>query len=208
VLDVGCGSGKLCNHDLRAPGRVVIGIDADPGIAKNPWVSCAVRGELGALPFPPNSVDLVVSRYVLEHLDTPGQAFEEIARVLRPKGRFVLLTPNAFHYVALISRFTPAWLHEVAKKGHCVEPEDVFPTYYRANTRGAIRFLAREAGFDVTHIDLFETSPNYLEFSRLLYRAGILYERIVGRFSLLAGLRVCLIATLVKRAERPTASRG
>ena len=199
VYDVGCGSGELCSHDLRSSDRMVIGVDADPAVARNPWVSVAVRGSLSVLPFADASADLVVARYVLEHIAHPAQAFCEIARVLRPGGRFVLLTPNAYHYVALISRWTPDWVHRAAKAGHGVASEDVFPTHYRANTRRAIGALATSAGFAVTRLEYHETSPNYLEFSRLLYRAGVLYERIVNRFEVLAGLRVSVIATLTKQ---------
>ena len=43
-----------------------------------------------------------------------------------------------------------------------------------------------------------ETSPNYLEFSRLLYRLGIAYERVVNNISVCAEARVNIVATLVK----------
>lgn len=201
VYDAGCGSGELCSHDLRAAGRIVIGVDVDPGLADNRWVTAAVRGRLDALPFPADSADLVVARYVLEHLEDPAVVFREVARVLRPGGRFVMLTPNAYHYVALISRWTPTWVHRRVKAGHGVAAEDVFPTYYRANTRRALGALARGAGFTVSRLDTHETSPNYLEFSRILYRAGVMYERVVNRFAILAGLRVSLVATLTKRIE-------
>lgn len=201
VLDAGCGSGELCSHDLRAEGRIVIGVDVDRGLANNRWVTAAVRGKLDALPFPDDSADLVVARYVLEHVENPAVVFRELARVLRPGGHFVLLTPNASHYVALISRWTPTWVHRRVKAGHSVAAEDVFPTHYRANTRRTLAALAREAGFTVSRFDAYETSPNYLEFSRLLYRVGVLYERVVNRFSILAGLRVSLVATLTKRVE-------
>jgi hypothetical protein len=86
-----------------------------------------------------------------------------------------------------------------------VPDTETFPTYYRANTTPAIRRLAREAGLVVTRLELLETSPNYLEFSRLLYRLGILYERIVNRVRMLAGLRVSIVATL---AKAPTANES
>lgn len=198
VLDIGCGSGELCSHDLRAKARVVVGIDVDPGVAGNRWVTHAVRAAVGALPLRAGSVDLIVCRYVLEHLVDPRRDFTEVARVLRPNGRFVLLTPNAHHYVTLVSRFTPMWMHRLMKAGHGIDHQGVFPTYYRANTRRAIQRLGRDTGLRVTKLTLVESSPNYLEFSRVLYRIGIIYERIVTRFTALAGLRVNIAATLTK----------
>ncbi len=205
VLDAGCGSGVMSAHELRASGRLVVGVDSDGDVAKNGRLDYAVRARLDAIPLRDESVDVVVCRYVLEHLDHPALAFNELARVLRPNGSFVLMTPNALHYVAVISRLTPLWLHRLLKRGHGVPDTETFPTYYRANTTPAIRRLAREAGLVVTRLELLETSPNYLEFSRLLYRLGILYERIVNRVRMLAGLRVSIVATL---AKAPTANES
>jgi hypothetical protein len=49
---------------------------------------------------------------------------------------------------------------------------------------------------------MLETSPNYLEFSRVLYHVGIAYERLVNRWSVLAPWRVNIIATLEKPSAR------
>ena len=200
VLDAGCGSGALHQHDLHGSGRFVVGVDVDEAVARNTRVTCAVRATLDALPLRSESVDVVLSHYVLEHLANPRQVFGEVARVLRPGGRFVFLTPNAFHYVTLISRLTPTWLHRFVKSGHGLTADDVFPTYYRANTRRTIERLASDAGLQVASVDLVESSPNYLEFSRVLYRAGVAYQRIVSRFASLAPFRVNIVATLAKSA--------
>lgn len=64
------------------------------------------------------------------------------------------------------------------------------------NDRGTIRQIAAATGVRVVALDLFETKPDYLFFSRLLYRAGIAYERAVSRWDALAHLRVQLFADL------------
>ena len=46
--------------------------------------------DVAALPFPDASLDLVVSTLSLHHWDDPGSIFDEIARVLRPGGAFLL----------------------------------------------------------------------------------------------------------------------
>ncbi len=46
------------------------------------------------LPFPDDHFDVVVSYAVLEHVEDESQALEEIRRVLRPGGDFVISVPN------------------------------------------------------------------------------------------------------------------
>ena len=50
-----------------------------------------VNGLAGALPFEASSVDLVWCERLLQHLNDPQAAIDDIARVLRPGGRVVLL---------------------------------------------------------------------------------------------------------------------
>jgi SAM-dependent methyltransferase len=50
-----------------------------------------VEGAAGALPFDDSSIDLVWCERVLQHLADPQSAINDIARVLRPSGRAVLL---------------------------------------------------------------------------------------------------------------------
>jgi ubiquinone/menaquinone biosynthesis C-methylase UbiE len=50
-----------------------------------------VYGLAGALPFDDASIDLVWCERVLQHLTDPQPAIDDIARVLRPGGRVVLL---------------------------------------------------------------------------------------------------------------------
>jgi len=52
------------------------------------------RAAAERLPFPPDSFDLILSHEVLEHVTDDRRALEEIARVLRPRGRAVVFVPN------------------------------------------------------------------------------------------------------------------
>lgn len=51
------------------------------------------REDLRALTLPDNSVDVIITQDVFEHVIDPGRAFREIARVLRPKGVHVFTVP-------------------------------------------------------------------------------------------------------------------
>jgi len=77
--------------------------------------------DAGRLPFDDATFDVVVCDSQLEHRFDPDHALDEMARVLRPGGRLILLLPNTAHWRVrwwlLTGRFpmvpqTPTdWLH-------------------------------------------------------------------------------------------------
>ncbi len=200
VLDAGCGSGRVFRYRLEpAPARIV-GVDITAELRDNPNIDCPVRGDVQTLPFRDASFDVVLSSHLAEHLPEPERAFAEMARVLKPGGRLLLLTPNRLHYVPLLARLLPHRLHVRFNRSRGVEERDIFPTVYRANTAGRLRRLLEGAGLAVERLERFETEPEYLAFHPLPYALGVGYERLVNRFGLLAPLRVNLVAVARKTA--------
>ena len=193
VLDAGCGSGRIFRYEL-ATGCRVVGVDIGDELRDNPNVGDRLRGDLERLPFAAASFDAVLASHVMEHLPRPERALSEVTRVLKPGGRFLLLTPNRFHYVPLVAGLLPQRLHVAINRRRGVEERDVFPTLYRANTAGKLRRLLEGAGLTVERLDRFETEPEYLAFHPLSYALGVGYERLVNRVGMLAPLRVAIIA--------------
>jgi SAM-dependent methyltransferase len=101
VLDIGTGDGQVARrihagHAGHAGhGGLVVGLDG----ARNQVVEARRRGpdvsylqgEALGLPFAASSFDAVVACLVFEHLDDLEGSIQEVARVLRPGGRFVLM---------------------------------------------------------------------------------------------------------------------
>jgi SAM-dependent methyltransferase len=196
VLDAGAGRGVRYPYDYARVARRVVGADLNPAIGRNTNLTDAVVADLAALPFDDGTFDLAFSKYVFEHLDRPVSVLQELRRVLVPGSHLLVHTPNRWHYVALAAMVTPASFHRWFNERRGREGADTFPTRYRVNDRRTIERMAAVTGFRVTALDLFETKPDYLFFSRILYRAGIAYERAVSRWDALAGLRVQLIGDL------------
>lgn len=145
ILDFGAGRGVNC-IDLRAPGREVLGCDVSAEISRNPNLDAYATIQPGdPLPYQDAYFDLVVSRYVLEHVSDPGHATRELMRVLKPGGHFCAITPNKYGYVAIAASIIPNGLHTAVLR--FVQPEkkaeDTFPTKYRLNSR---RDLERHFG--------------------------------------------------------------
>ena len=100
VLDLGAGLGGL-SAEVARRGATVVSIE--PGAA---WRSVAaerlakagngvVLGGVGeALPVASNSIDLIVSLQVLEHVQSPQRVIEEAYRVLKPGGHFFFAYEN------------------------------------------------------------------------------------------------------------------
>jgi len=94
VLDVGCGEGQVSRRAV-ALGAEVVGLDptqAQITVAKERAGGPAyARALADDLPCRTGSFDAVVMCLVIEHIDPIEPCIHEIARVLAPGGRFLLL---------------------------------------------------------------------------------------------------------------------
>jgi SAM-dependent methyltransferase len=198
LLDAGAGAGELYSHDYRPHCAEVVGVDLDPRVVTNPILTRGLVGPLESLPLPDDSVDLVVCRYVFEHLADPLRVIREFGRVLTPDGQAIILTPNRLHYVATAASLTPLWFHKTYNRWRGRNAEDTFPTHYRANTRRTLSRLFGQAGFSTEAMIQREMAPNYLTLSPVTFLAGVLYERVVNRSSFLSDWRVLLLARFRK----------
>jgi SAM-dependent methyltransferase len=200
LLDAGCGRGADTLLRLAPLVRTAVGIDrvdfSGPARASNVHVC---RNDLCRIALCDASMDVVVARSVMEHLETPDIAYREVARVLKPGGRFIFLTPQLWDYASVIAKLVPNRYHPaLVRKVEGRDEEDTFPVYYRSNTIGAIRRLADRHGFRVETARHLNQYPCYLMFSPLLFLLGTAYERITSRWGALRGLRGWLLVSLEK----------
>jgi ubiquinone/menaquinone biosynthesis C-methylase UbiE len=102
ILDLGCGTGTLTIMLKATYPRIdLVGLDGDPQVlqiatekAEAKGVSIKwKKGMAYALPFPDNSFDKVVTSLMIHHLTLENKirAFQEVHRVLKPGGIFLLL---------------------------------------------------------------------------------------------------------------------
>ena len=96
LLDVGCGNGQFL-ATAAAVGWNATGIDFDEQAVAAARRLPGVRAEVGDLmdqAFPAAAFDAIVLNNVIEHVPDPVATFAECARLLRPGGRLVMITPN------------------------------------------------------------------------------------------------------------------
>jgi SAM-dependent methyltransferase len=200
ILDIGAGPSNPSSRFLATLGELH-GVDVDPAVTTNDALKSAAVITEARLPHPDGFFDACVSNYVLEHVENPQQHLRELARVLKPGGRYVFRTPNRWHYVALVASLTPHWFHEQVANRLANLPADAHEkhrTYYRINSRAAVRRHARAAGFAVDELRMIEKDPSYGMASRVLFLSFMAYERVVNATSFLAGVRANILAVLSK----------
>ncbi|ROL58221.1 class I SAM-dependent methyltransferase [Bacteroidetes/Chlorobi group bacterium Naka2016] len=97
ILDVGCGTGNY-SIKLAKLNCIVTGIDISEEMLKIAKRKSEaeqlpinfVHGNIESMPFESNSFDAVISVAVLEFVNNKAKAFEEIFRVVKPKGKIVV----------------------------------------------------------------------------------------------------------------------
>jgi ubiquinone/menaquinone biosynthesis C-methylase UbiE len=95
ILDVGCGTGRLLRKAKEQwPNARLIGVDAAEKMIEQA-AKLFPEAEFDAavaesLPFPDDSVDVAFSTLSFHHWTDQTKGVSEVARVLRPQGRFLL----------------------------------------------------------------------------------------------------------------------
>ena len=90
VADLGCGVGH--SFDRLAP-RETVGVDVDPGALEGQERETVVA-DMRDLPFADAEFDGAIAVQSIEHVPDADRALAEAARVLRPAGVAVFVTPN------------------------------------------------------------------------------------------------------------------
>lgn len=136
-IDVGCGSNAMVEeYGHRAASA--IGTDVVPPERPSSAPFLLMRPD--TLPFPDASADLITLRFVAEHLPDVPRTFGEIARVLRPGGRVMVLTTNTHSPFIILPRLLPFRLkNAILSRLFRVRDVDVMPTFHRLNTPHAMR---------------------------------------------------------------------
>jgi SAM-dependent methyltransferase len=197
VLDAGCG------HETIPPSVPVtlIGFDyVHDDVKRNRALNLGLVAEMGAVPIQSDSVNVIVLNMVAEHLQHPERVFAELARILKPHGWLILMTPSIWNIVTIINRLIPnRWHPLVAKALTGAAESDTFPTFYRASSEAQ---LQQVIGPHLRLIDLqyFQPPPYAFVFSRKVCWLVIQFYHLLNRWDWLAPLRGVLIARYRKGA--------
>jgi SAM-dependent methyltransferase len=152
ILDVGCGTGA--NLEMLSQFGEAEGVDVSSealSFCRERGLTNVKQGAAEALPYEPNSFDLVTGLDVVEHLDDDLAGLKEMRRVLSRGGRALFFVP-AFMFLWGV--------------------QDDVSNHRRRYTLKELNRVVRQAGFEVersTYVNLSFFAPILL--GRLLMRA-------------------------------------
>jgi SAM-dependent methyltransferase len=171
LLDVGCGPGLL-ERVLDTARWQVTGIEMSPYIAdfgRTQLETNVITGRFEELDLPADSFDVVVMKYVLDHMEEPFEALLKARRVLKADGLLVVAD------LINIESFCARWFADGFRLIH-----PMHFTYFSPRT---IALHLERAGFSVTRIEYPYFGTPYCTFSGLSTLAWRVLRRLVLRFS-------------------------
>ncbi len=199
VLDVGCSRGDPDLPSIRS-GHRLVGCDVDVlGLRANELAEGCVMAPSTSTPFADASFDVIVGKWLLEHLEDPAADFREFHRLLRPGGAVVVLTPNRFSLFTFLSAVIPLRLKQGLKRNiFGIHEEDTFPAFYRANSRWRLSRLMAQAGFENERLFLLPGMWTFFIFSPRLARMVRVLERLQARIPVIRASTTYIIGVWKK----------
>lgn len=181
VLDAGCGHGNLVIDEFRTRISKAIGVDVDKNATKkNVCLDEVIIANLENLPFKKDSFDVVIGQWVFEHLSRPRVAFQEVHRVLKKGGAFIFVTPNKYSYLIMLKKIFavfPGLANSLFGRLYGRKEDEIFKTYYLANTQSDLEKLLEASGFKKKLL-FYNGDPSYIAFNDLLFYLGVVIDKL------------------------------
>lgn len=189
VLDLGGGRRCIYASAVQPAGRVrLVAVDiSSEELAANRDVDERLTADVAKeIPMSTASVDLVLSRALLEHVVGVPDSIKEMARVLKPGGVAMHLVPSRYSLFGMAARTLP--FDQLLKLTHAIMPwtrgQVEFPVWYDHCWPQALEREFRKAGFAEVETWITWAQPGYFEAIYPLFLLHAIYEQIVRRLNL------------------------
>jgi SAM-dependent methyltransferase len=188
IVDVGAGNScHFINQINKGLDNKIIGIDVNlESLRNNVDVNEKLVGNvISGFPFKNDSIDIIVSRSVVEHLDNVEKFIINLQRVLRKGGYSIHAFPSKFAPFAVINQLLPNKLSRKIlfyifpeSKGQCG-----FVSFYNKCYFSAIKTLFEKYNFEIIDIHIsYMQSHGYFGFFIPLFLIVAFYEMLLYYF--------------------------
>lgn len=102
ILDAGCGSAKLTRLISRFSPRYIFGVDIHSALnelvkfCRDNNICDVIQADIYNLPFPPETFDIIWCNGVLHHTPDPKEAFNQLAKYVKPNGLLYVWVYDSF----------------------------------------------------------------------------------------------------------------
>jgi ubiquinone/menaquinone biosynthesis C-methylase UbiE len=212
-LDAGCGHQVFKISSVHEEAQILsrtnlaVGCDLDwQGLQAHRSLKVRACCDLRRMPFESEAFDIVTLNYVAEHLEDSQATFAELSRILRPGGKLVVVTPHALGYFARLTRagrklLPESLVRKFIRLREFRSSEDIFPTFYRANTREDLLRQMNKAGLTEEDFQMLR-DPAIFNFIAPLAATELLSVRLLA----LLGFSKLTEGTIIGVYRRPPIS--
>ena len=191
VLDLGAGRAAWFEDDncqtrksirlLKGKVKQVIAADVDEAVLSNKASDKQLVIKDNQIKIQPNSVDVIIADYVLEHIENPLEFYEQINVNLKSGGWFCARTPHKYSYISLAASLLLNRNHANFLK--FIQPDrkeiDIFPTRYKMNMLKDINNTFKN--WD-NKTFIYRTEPSYFFGIKFLFDVQVVLHRIFPAF--------------------------
>lgn len=147
LLDAGCGRTAPVLSKFRGRAARLIGIDLVDFNETIPDLEL-YKVDLAHIPIPDGTVNIIMARSVIEHIEDPEAVYQEFYRVFKSGGYLIFLTTNLWDYASLVAWLVPnRWHPWIVSKTEGRQEQDVFPIQYKNNTYRSVQKWCVRTGF-------------------------------------------------------------
>jgi SAM-dependent methyltransferase len=187
IVDVGGGRRCVYHHALRPELELIVTDVSAEELAENPHANRTIIADVSeSLPLPAESVDLVVSRAVLEHVPDLRSAAQNMAAITKPNGKTMHLLPGRYSLFGIAARLIP--FEPLLAALHWVSPNTVgqveFEVHYDQGTPRGVQRAFESAGFRDVSVDVSWAQPEYFEPVFPIFVLYAAYEVVVRRLGI------------------------
>lgn len=198
VVDIGGGhQAPFARHRQRDLNTFIAGVDILPSqVRGNSSIDAGVVADVGkTIPFYDKSVDIFVTRSVIEHLPDNDGLFNEMARCLKKGGYSINVLPCCFSPFSIINRLLPP---NIAKRLlYALFPQwrdsCGFEPFYRNCYFPRLIELIKQSGLSPEQVEYRYYQSIYFKFFVPFFIISLIYDLILWAF----GIRLLAAQMLV-----------